>query len=174
MITHKTKIVAVFGLVYLLVAGVALAFVTYKVIVSGSSLHERITAIAEKDARARAYSNLEKIMEESKSDREELVSHLLTEDEASSFLTELEALGAKAGVELTTDSLSVVKKEGLFNELSIQFAIKGNEESVKNMLLAFETLPYHSSISSLSYVRDDSGLTESTILIGVTLLKYDQ
>ncbi len=174
MITHKTKIVVIGATLYLIMSAVLLAGVTYAVIVVGKKLEDRIIAIAEKDARVRAHTSLQKLMEETREDREELSTYILTEDQTSTFLTNIESLGSEVGVELTTGSLEVVKKEGLFNELLIQFKIEGDESSVMKMHLLFETLPYRSKIAALSLSRAEGGRTESTLQIAVTLLKHDQ
>lgn len=172
MTTRKTHIVAIFALLYVLIATGVLAWVVYEVAQAGAVLQERVATIADQNAKSKVYQDLSNLVLRTKAEREALLGFVLTEDQTSSFLTDIESLGVSQGVTLTTDSLKVSEKEGSFNELLIQFSVEGTEENVKKMLSIFETLPYHSRVSSLTFSRDKTGKVHSTIVIDITLLKH--
>lgn len=171
-ITRRTFVIGIIALAYLAVAASGLAWMIYGVSVSGAALKDRVAAIEDKNAKVRAYTELSSLMDETKAERAELTQYVLTEDQTSSFLTDVETLGKTLGVTLTTLSLKAVEHEDSFNELVVEFAVEGNAVNVEHMLKAFEVLPYHSSVRSLSLVRGNNGMVKSTIAVSVTLLGH--
>lgn len=173
MITHFTKIVALVAALYFVIAVAMLGWVLYEVYTAGEALTDRVSAIADKNAKLKTYGELAKLIEDTQMQRSELETFVLTKNKTSSFLTDIESLGAAQGVLLSTNSLKVVEKEGSFNELVIQFSIEGKEAFVQKMLVLLETLPYHSHVSSLSYTREKTGTVQSTAELTMSLLKYE-
>lgn len=173
MIARKTNIVGIFSLAYILVAIAVLSWVAYEVVVSGQELRDRVTAIADTNAKVKVYKDLAMLIGATKAERDTLAGFVLTEEETSNFLTNIESIGARQGVELTTDALKVSPQEGSFDQLLIQFGVSGKEEAVKRMLTIFETLPYQSKVASLTFNRTESGRAQSTIELSITLLKHD-
>jgi hypothetical protein len=170
----KTKLIGIISLIYLLVAAGVLAWVLYEIYTSGKELDERVALIADKHATSRAYTELSNLLLSTKSDREELTTYLLTEEHTSDFLTDIESFGPRLGVALTTLSLTVEEKEGMFDDLLIEFSFEGTEFAVKNMLEVFETLPYHSQVTTLTMTESIDGNTEVTLGLRVSLLKHGQ
>lgn len=168
-----TNIVAIASACYLLAAVAALALIMYGIHTSSIALTERITAIADKHAKQKTYREFSALLKSTQEERAQLSTFVLTEAQTSSFLTEIEQLGAHHGVELITDSLQVVEKEGSFNDLSIKYSIEGREDLVQKMIVLLETLPYHSKINTLSFIREESGSTKSNVELLVTLSKYE-
>lgn len=174
MMTGKTKIIGIISLAYVFIAVAVLSSVIFEVITAGQALTERVTAIADKNAKVKVYSELSNLVKATKDQRETLSGFVLTEENTSAFLTDIESIGMSQNVTLTTDSLQVTKQDGLFDLLSIQFTLEGSESSVAKMLMVFETLPYHSLVSSLTYERVANGGVKSTLGLEVTLLKHVQ
>lgn len=173
--TRRTHIVGIFALAYLFFAMSALAWVIYEVSVSGQDLLDRVAAIADKNAKVKTYTEFSKLIEETEAERKTLASHVLTEDKTSAFLTEIESLASSVGVTLRTSSLEVNdKKESVFNSLIIKFEMEGPELFVKNLLSIFETLPYHSQVTSLTFTQTENGSVKGTVEIKVTLLDYEK
>ena len=172
--TRKTLIIAILATTYLLVAVAGVAWMLYEVSGSGSALKERVAAIADKNAKVKAYTELSQLMEDTQGERTELQQYVLTESQTSRFLTDVEALGKKLGVDLATLSLEVDEKKDAFSSLLISFSVEGNEEQVKRMLKVLESLPYHSTVQSLSFSREQNGSVKSTIALSLTLLNYDK
>ncbi len=170
----KTKLIGIAALIYLLIAGGVLSWVLFEIYTSGKELDDRVAMIADKHATSQAYTELTKLLETTKSDREELATYFLTEAETSNFLTDIESFGPMQGVTLSTLSLTVEEKEGLFDDLFIEFSFEGTEFAVKNMLAVFENLPYHSEVTSVNLTRSSDGLMEATLNLQVSLLKHGQ
>jgi hypothetical protein len=170
----KTHFIGIFAFLYLLAAGVAFGLVLYEVYASGKELEDRVSLIGEQNAKVKLYNELSRTIDESKVERLELSTYVLTEDKTSAFLTELEQMATSFGVALKTLSLTVVNQEGAFDKLSIEFNLEGSESAVKKMLSLFETLPYHSRIESLRFAQGRNGNTEGTVKLSVTLHNYDQ
>lgn len=175
MMSKKTKIIAAIALLYILIAGSVLASVVYEVSVSGEALTSRVGAIAEKNARSRVFKELQKSVDDSIADRAALAGYVLTEDDTSAFLTDLEDVGNRGGVHVTTDSLKVIRQDKSFvDQLVIDFSLTGNEAAVKRMLTLFETLPYHSQVTAFALRKNVDGSAEGTLELTVSLLKNVQ
>ncbi len=172
--TRKTFIIGILSLVYLLAASVVIALMLYEVSISGATLKERIAAIADNNAQVKAYTELSQLMADTQEERAQLQQYVLTEDQTSRFLTDMEALGAQLGVALDTVSLEVDEKKTTFSNLLISFSVEGEEEPVKRMLRILESLPYHSTVQSLSFSRETDGSVKSTIALSVALLNHDK
>ena len=89
--TRKTLIIAILATTYLLVAVAGVAWMLYEVSASGSALKERVAAIADKNAKVKAYTELSQLMEDTQGERTELQQYVLTESQTSRFLTDVEA-----------------------------------------------------------------------------------
>ena len=97
--TRKTLIIAILATTYLLVAVAGVAWMLYEVSASGSALKERVAAIADKNAKVKAYTELSQLMEDTQGERTELQQYVLTESQTSRFLTDVEAFGKKLRVD---------------------------------------------------------------------------
>ncbi len=171
---RKTHLVAIIGLLYAVLMLALASWVVYTVVMDGISLKDKARTIAETNAKIQSYKELQERVVATSEMRESLSKFVITDNETGSFLTEIEKLGESLGVKMTTTSLAEEKVEGGLNILQIQFVLEGQEEQVKNMILLFETLPYHSKMGSLSFVRQDEGRAKAVIDLSVTLVPYDK
>jgi hypothetical protein len=114
------------------------------------------------------------VYERSREEREELSRFALTEDEAGDFLIEIERLGAAQGVSITTGALKVEKKKDTPDRLAVEFVIEGSESQVRSVLALLETLPYPSSLGTLTLALGAGEKTKSTVQVLITLVKYDR
>jgi hypothetical protein len=163
--------IALLGLIYFLASLAVFGFTEWKIYSLGKELESKVALIAEKNAKVRMYNELSRLIEETKMERLALEAHVLTEEETSSFLTEIEMLGRSQGVTLNTQSLSVFPSEGIADDLVIEFGLSGSESAVRKMLSLFETLPYHSNVIFMS-VRDEGGASvQGNIKLSVSLLR---
>jgi hypothetical protein len=177
MVTKKTKIVGFasalfFGITCLVLLGMGRYIQT-----KGNELLQQSKEIANHEARTQKYNELEKLVEDTKENREELSTYVLTEDKTIDFLSIIEKIAVEQGVELVTDSLKVVEQDELFDTLVISFSVLGPKERAYTMLQIFETLPYHAFVSGISFVFDADApapTAEGTIELTVSLLNYDR
>lgn len=147
MVIKRTKIIGVvsavsfFGSLALLIGFIVLLRT------SEAELAERKIQIAEMQNNEQALSSLVRLVEETTTERGEIVSRILHEEDVIDFLALIEELGREQGVELNTTSLNVASVDNLYDELQISVSVTGSRASVIHMLKLFETLPYQSYIS---------------------------
>lgn len=177
MITRKTKLFGGLSLVLFIGAAIGV-FLTWQYVQNkGDELLNQTKEIADFEAREQTYRDLERLVDDTQLDRDELRAHILTEDETIDFLATIEQIAIEQGVELTTDSLQVTEEKGLFDTLSIAYTIEGSKERVETMLLLLETLPYHAFISDLSLhfsLEEDLESAAGSIKLSISLLNYDR
>ena len=175
MITNKAKKnITLSFVLFVFALGSVLAAWTY-VISTGENLLQKTKEVADYNVRTQTYATLSQLVEQTKQERKELASYVLTEKKIIDFLTEIEKVAVEQGVELTTNSVQKNVQEGLFDEAVISFLIEGTDEYVKNMLHIFETLPYHGYVSKLSLVKNEDDRTvDANIDLTVSLLNYDR
>lgn len=152
----------------------ATVFVVYTVHTQGTELEGHVQAIANSNEKIKAYKDLLVQYERTTAERHALSEFALIEDEAGSFLTEIEKIGVARGVTIKTNSLKVEKQKGSPDQLLVQFFLEGTKEAVHQVITAFETLPYHSSLSSLTLSVLEEGTVASIIDLKVSLVKYDK
>lgn len=170
---QSTHFVAIFSLCFFVVCAVCLGWTLMTVRAIGSQFEAQVVTIANNSARESAYRSLEQLIAETQTERAQLQTYLLTEQETSSFLTNIEHLGEKMGVALATDSLEVKKQSGLFDLLTIRFSLEGDRQHIDTAISLFENLPYHSYIKNLTITTEERGSTRSTLEVVVTLLKEE-
>jgi hypothetical protein len=170
----KTLTILIISLVFVLASAVVLGLVLYKVHREGLELAERVTLIADRNAKIKMYAELSRLVEDTEGERAELSSYVLTENDTSAFLTEIERLGVETGNQLSTASLDVVEKGSDYDELHIKFNVEGTEASVKEMLHVFEILPYHSKVESVLLTKESDDGFRGVINLTVSILSYVQ
>ncbi len=172
MLHRTTKIVAIIsGFVFLVSASVtALFFVMVEK--EKKVYEERTLALAQANSDQESLRTLMTTLEETKVERESLVSRVLKDEEVINFLALLESLGSEQGVVLTTNSLKVEPINETFETLLINLDVEGSRDSVLRMLRLFETLPYQVFIESVQLSRaDGSGAWKGLFELRVTKLK---
>jgi len=177
MITKKTKVYGIFSLIFFAVTAAAVVFMWYYVRTEGDELLTQAKEVADYSAREQTYRELAELVESTQVDRDELNAYVLTEEKTIDFLSAVEEIAYDQGIELTTNSLKVVEGKRIFDTLNITFAVDGMQTRVYTMLEILETLPYHSSVSRISFQNsDDSGvaMVRGTIELSVSLLHYDR
>lgn len=174
MSTRKTKLIAIIASIYALGALLIVSFVIYRVHTQGTQVEVSVQTIANSNAKIKAYKDLWVQFEATKEERSALSEFVLTEDEAGTFLTEIERIGTSQGVSITTSSLKVEKVADSADELRMQFILEGSESGVKKMITMLETLPYRSSLTSLTFTTQENGKVRSTVDLSIALVAYDK
>lgn len=170
----KTYTIGVIAIIFLCITAGALAWFLYTVSASGVELTQKIELIADRNAKVKMHTELSRLIERTQTQRAALSKYVLTEDSTSSFLTSIEQTGGILGVALTTRSLVVAPGEGKFDSLAIEFAVEGTTEAVGNMLTVFESLPYHSQVETLTFIKEDMGRVRAMVGLKVTLGKHEE
>jgi hypothetical protein len=173
MKTSKTHFVLLLGGLLLMSALCACLWMLYLVTTAGQTLASHVETIANNEAKEKAYADLAAVVESTRVQREQLSSFILTENTTGDFLTVIESLGSSQGVSLTTTSLKVTKQKTGPDTLQVEFEVAGTEGAVKKMIGVFETLPYLSTVSTLSIKTPVGKETSATIGLAMTLFSYD-
>lgn len=177
MITKKTKTYSFLSLLFFIVAFSAYILLWQQVRNEGEKLLERSKEIADFNAREQTYRDLKKLVDSTKTDRDELNTYFLTEEKTIDFLSTIEKIAGEQGVDLVTDSLKVEEGTDLFDTLVISYSVEGVPERVNAILLILETLPYHASVSNVflqSLFEEGVERTRGSIELTINLLNYDR
>jgi len=150
---HKTKVIFITALIFLAGAGVVFGWVLYEVRGLGQQLLAQVQVIANKNVKEKKYVELTKLVEATAAERAALARHVLSEADTVAFLAEIEAVGKRQGVDLSTISLAVEEMKDGPDILTAQFKIAGPEATVIRMLSIFETLPYESTLTRVNLSR---------------------
>lgn len=176
MITKKTKVVGLVSVLFLVTTCVVLFGMWQYIQEKGSELVQQSKEIANYEAREQTYNELEQLIRSTKDERDGLFTYILTEDRTIDFLATIEQIAVEQGIELTTNALKVGEQDGLFDTLVISFSVDGPKERVYAMLRIFETLPYHSFISDVSFRNSsEAGVlkVKGDVELTLSLLQYD-
>lgn len=149
----RTKVFGALAILFFVCSLAPLAGLTYAIIRAEDRLNEQKMQIAKSQAEEQALSASLRLVEESESERMELSSYILEDDEVVTFLALLETLGAEQSVTLTTASLEVVATQSEYEELKVEIVIEGSYDSLLHMLKLFETLPYQSRITNVLFFK---------------------
>ena len=168
MLIPKTRNIALFSLIFLIVSAVAFGFVVYKTSVLSIELQEQAVVIAQNNSLKQKHTELLNILKDTEQEREILSDFLLTEDSTIRFLSEIEQYAKAHGVSLTTNILEVseTKTPLGFNILDVQFSFEGEKSQVKNLIRTFEELPYHGKVTDISLVRKGTSVDGVTRFSG--------
>lgn len=162
--------VIVSGVLFALAAAL-LGGVWWQVTEKGTLLYEQITTIKESNLRTQNYRQLEATINQSQAERAALQQFFLNETTTITFLSEVEAIARAGGVQITTDALVVEPHptEG-FETLRLQATLVGAEENVLNLLEVLESLPYHSTLRSLTLQKEPTNANwKATVVITFSL-----
>ena len=154
----NTKIIATFGILLFMVSVGACALFFYKVSEQKTLLQSKVSERAVAKAHQESLSDLMKTLENTKTERESLISRILGENGVVDFLTLIESIEKEQNVTLKTDSLTVEPISDMFERLVVNISVTGSYASVVHVLKLLEQLPYQSAIRKTNIGRE--GKTE--------------
>lgn len=175
MLRKSTKLIAIGGVILLLVSAA-----TFVLFFRAVGIHkDHFTAQTQERAQLEAHKNailtLMRTLDETKKERQSLLSRILKEEDVIDFLALVESLGREQGVTLDTSALTVESVDTRFESLVVKVTVKGSYESVIHVLKMSENLPYHTVTEQVRVgrIEDESGgeLWESSYDIRVIKLK---
>ena len=151
-------------------------FMVYFVTDQGARLEEQIIVLEGERAQELSYVWLQKLTEETKSDRQQLDGFFLSQESDSiDFLNQVETLAPKVNVSIETKSLKLVEDKVSDSEwIQSSFLLLGSRDEVNHFIKILETLPYisriiHIEMSSLSNVE-----WQAEVIMQVRVLTYDK
>lgn len=159
----------------LLVTGAAFGLIVYKTNMLEVALREQLTALKIDSERESTLYRLQKISDDSKSDREQLGSYFLPQaSDSITFLNYIETLAPRHGVTLKTESLEEASdKKTKQAWIQASFTFSGSERDVEEFVKILETVPYLSYVTELSLAARAADNWEANIGMRVYLSKYE-
>lgn len=150
----------------------AVAYVTAVLERDGAELEKHVAQLHNQQAYEQEYLALERLLLETADDRSKLAALILDgEEDTVQFLSEVDRLAARLGIDLVTEALEVqVQKDDPFDILSVKFSITGREAEVLQMIRLLEVWPYHSRVVEATVRRTDVEM-ESMVTLAVTIDK---
>jgi hypothetical protein len=127
-------------------------FAVYTIHKEEKTLATQVSVLAEEQAQENAHYRLQKIFEETKTERDRLSKYFLKQGSDSiDFLNKVEALAPQAGVSLKTDSLEEFsdKKTGA-KWIIVKFSFAGSQTDVERFVTILEQLPYFSQVMGVT------------------------
>ena len=161
MMTKRTRNILILSLVFFFGSVCLCAGLWYVITSEGKELSSQAAALAEFRAEEQAVGALARLVDDTVTERTELQGYILHKDNVPAFITELEGFAAEQGVTLRTSSLREEEAEG-FSELVISLEVEGSRKALVHLYQMFETLPYHSYVSSVSMSRALDNATGAT------------
>lgn len=163
-------------IILLLIASTAYGFVVYNVTAQADSLEAQIDILEEEQAREETYYKLQRIAEETVSDREKVSSYFLfRESDSIDFLNKVESLAPEAGVVLKTEGLELIEDKVDDSEwIEVQFSFVGSRENVQRFIKVLETLPYVLRVTDINMSARSSTEWSVRLTLKVIVSTYDE
>jgi voltage-gated potassium channel Kch len=163
----------IFGIsgVFALIAGGSLAALVYVIDTDANALAEQSAALALREAEEKERLDTVRLLDDTFEERTELKKHVLTESGIITFITDLETIAKQQALEFTTQTITpIVTPDPLFDQLAIEFIFTGRPEQVTFLLELLETLPYHSTIQTVSVRQASPERSSANVSLVVTTL----
>lgn len=175
MITKQTKFIGGTAAALFVLVIVALVVAVYSILVQGERLQNQMALLADVTAQQQRAGEVDRILEASGADREELATLFLTEADTIDFLATIEEAARNRGIELTTESLKVEEPKDEPAVLVINFTFSGQPAEVREFITLLESVPYGSYLTDLQVqMQRESGMAEAKLVLTILLLPtYD-
>jgi len=150
-------------------------FMVYQTNAQGEKLTEQIATLEAQRSQEESYFRLQKITEETKSERAQLESYyLLNESDSIDFLNKVEELAPRAGVSLKTSNLQSVEDPVDDSQwIAVNFSFNGSRQRVRDFVKILEELPYVSRLTAVELSADSQGQWNANVTMRVRVLAYD-
>lgn len=167
--TYKLFIIS---LALFMAAASAAGFMLYRQQAAGLDIRSRLLDLKAWESVVAAEGGLAATAEEGEDLQARLRSLvLLSEADATSFLSLVEGTAAAAGVEVRTVELTEEKiSDPDFKELAATFSFRGSHQAVERVIKLLESLPYRSRVERLTLTRGDVS-SEALVVVRVSALK---
>jgi hypothetical protein len=154
--------------------GGGVAFLFIGVLSGSEELEEQILALAAQTQQEEALLRLERIAQNSETERSELASYfLLRESDSISFLSEIETIAPRLGVDLETTSLRQVNQDSR-EWIEASMTARGSRVEVERFIEALEVIPFVSRVISINMNGNTPSNWQADITMQVQLLNYVQ
>ncbi len=161
---QHTTIIGLLGISALTLALIGILFFAWMRIRNNEQLVQTLQEkVANEEHQSTEFTTLTKTIKATESQNEQLAAYVITPEDVVPFLTTLEQVGVRANTAVTLTSASVEpKKDTVPAHLAVTLNATGSFENVYRTLRTFEALPYEHSISSVTFVFDDTQTKKNT------------
>jgi hypothetical protein len=168
----RTKKILIASFILLFGALGACTFLTLQIKSAGSKLATYTEALNEKNAKEAAFIRVNRIVQETETDRESLDTAFFADEGASiSFLGNLETFASSVGIELKTEGLDkIISPDGKREYITMTFVYSGRREAVLTFTKLLEEVPYHSTVASLFLRNSTDAFWEGRLTLLVSIL----
>lgn len=133
-------------------------------------IHRFLTDQANKEKRI----EITNLYEDSMAERGELGSYMLEQSSLIDFISEIEDMATKAGLQFETRSVEPDKaKKATFGYLTLGLTFSGEQERVLQMVRVLEELPYHGHINRV-LLQKNGEYWNADVYMVLTLQDYDK
>lgn len=174
-VVNKTRGSFLIAFIFVISGALTLVGLVYLIEGNAIKLQERVGAIAYQKAQEEERYETERLLEETKEERDALSSFVLTEGSVIDFITNIESIAGSLGLDFNTKSITPEEtKKKNFDELSTQLSFSGSKPAVEKLVVVFETIPYHSYIRDLNVRQSEGGrLWTVDMTLVVTIFEHD-
>jgi hypothetical protein len=169
--TAHTKRNTIIALIFLSVSVSLLSFLVWQIQQAGKKLDTYLSVLQEQSTQEAAYLQVSRLVQETESQRNALSQSFFTdESESIAFLNDIESLAARSGVTLKTEGLDKLKDKDGDEFITMTFIFGGSYEKVRRFTELFESIPYHSRITSVSLRKTATTAWEGQLSILISLM----
>lgn len=174
MISAKTKRVAIIAVILLITMLILVVLGVRTIVAESEKLSEQVAAIAVDQSQQTAFGRLQRLVQETEVEREELRSYYLSsQSDSIDFLNYIEQLAAERGITLETLNPTEVERENKQTYLSVGYDISGSLNQVEEFIKLLESIPYVSELVSVNLQRRSGVLWQANVMIDVAVLTYE-
>ena len=173
MINGKTKRVAGIAAVTLAVVLVGVTLSIKLIIDQSELLSQQAQALAVDQAQQSAFSRLQRLVEDTQPQRDQLQSYYLTsQSDSIDFLNFVENIARMRGIELETINPTEIEVKSE-KYLSVGYDISGTLSQVEEFISTLEAIPYVSQLKSVELNQLSSTRWGANVMIEVAIESYE-
>ncbi len=169
--SNKTKQIFIIALVTSILTLGSLAFFFSRILVQGQLLQEQISILTDNNNKQSTSVRIKRLVLETEVERAMLAgSFFKDEGDSITFLSDIESLANKTGLELRTEALDKITDPETSREyIKTVFSYEGRKDLVYNFSELLENLPYHSYIDSLTLRQLTGNNWEGRVTVLITI-----
>jgi len=168
--TKRVTVIAVLAFVtMILVVGLSIR----TIMAESAVLSVQMAMIEVDQSQQVALTRIQKLAQETKSQRDQLHSYYLeSQSDSIGFLNYIEQLAGERGVDLTAVNPTEVERDGQV-WLSVGYKFSGSLAQVEAFIRLLENIPYASQLTAIELERQSSVLWQTDVSIEVAVLTYE-
>lgn len=169
--SKKTKQIFIVALVTSILTLGSLGFFFSRILAQGQLLEEQISILTDNNNKQSTSVRIKRLVQETEVERSKLTaSFFKDEGDSITFLSDIETLAKKTGLELRTEALDKITDPETSREyIKTVFSYEGRKDLVYEFSELLENIPYHSYVDSLSLRQLTNGVWEGRVTVLITI-----